>query len=225
MFSGIGYVGSGLDFGVQDGGVYLRNVPTSWHGGWSEVSGFGVYLCPYVESTAQGVSVFLPLWIPVLACLLPWAIVWQRNRPPAPGRCGRCGYDLRGSTTSVCPECGLPFTNYRQTLVDLVEQLLDGTLTLSEFDDRFYSCYAERTPQWGLSGLDRAFFGTIHERLNWTGPKPDMASEPDRWMPESEFVRFVRQLYDRYMKGLCLKCGYDLTGNVSGTCPECGEAV
>ena len=22
--------------------------------------------------------------------------------------------------------------------------------------------------------------------------------------------------------GLCVKCGYDLTGNVSGVCPECG---
>ena len=26
-------------------------------------------------------------------------------------------------------------------------------------------------------------------------------------------------------QGLCLKCGYDLTGNVSGVCPECGESV
>ena len=23
----------------------------------------------------------------------------------------------------------------------------------------------------------------------------------------------------------CRKCGYDLTGNVSGVCPECGEAI
>ena len=28
---------------------------------------------------------------------------------------------------------------------------------------------------------------------------------------------------DRRRKGLCLSCGYDLTGNVSGVCPECGE--
>ena len=26
----------------------------------------------------------------------------------------------------------------------------------------------------------------------------------------------------RYRKGCCQKCGYNLTGNVSGTCPECG---
>ena len=25
--------------------------------------------------------------------------------------------------------------------------------------------------------------------------------------------------------GLCVKCGYDLTGNKSGVCPECGKAI
>ena len=29
----------------------------------------------------------------------------------------------------------------------------------------------------------------------------------------------------RRSAGLCLKCGYDLTGNVSGVCPECGAAA
>ena len=29
----------------------------------------------------------------------------------------------------------------------------------------------------------------------------------------------------RRRQGLCTRCGYDLTGNVSGRCPECGEHV
>jgi hypothetical protein len=29
---------------------------------------------------------------------------------------------------------------------------------------------------------------------------------------------------ERLEKGQCLRCGYDLTGNVSGVCPECGRA-
>ena len=29
-------------------------------------------------------------------------------------------------------------------------------------------------------------------------------------------------LRGRRAKGLCVACGYDLTGNVSGVCPECG---
>lgn len=28
-----------------------------------------------------------------------------------------------------------------------------------------------------------------------------------------------------YRSGLCQECGYDLTGNVSGVCPECGTAI
>jgi hypothetical protein len=29
----------------------------------------------------------------------------------------------------------------------------------------------------------------------------------------------------RYPRGHCQTCGYDLTGNTSGVCPECGELV
>jgi hypothetical protein len=31
--------------------------------------------------------------------------------------------------------------------------------------------------------------------------------------------------YRRRRRGLCVKCGYNLTGNVSGVCPECGAEV
>ena len=31
--------------------------------------------------------------------------------------------------------------------------------------------------------------------------------------------------YRPFGPGHCQKCGYNLTGNVSGVCPECGEAV
>ncbi len=34
-----------------------------------------------------------------------------------------------------------------------------------------------------------------------------------------------RQEHRRRLGGLCVKCGYDLTGNVSGVCSECGAAV
>ena len=40
--------------------------------------------------------------------------------------------------------------------------------------------------------------------------------------PTIAFIRGPLRRYRRRRKGLCLKCGYDLTGNVSGICPECG---
>lgn len=43
--------------------------------------------------------------------------------------------------------------------------------------------------------------------------------------PTVALIRGPPRRYRRHDKGLCLKCGYNLTGNVSGRCPECGEAV
>jgi len=36
---------------------------------------------------------------------------------------------------------------------------------------------------------------------------------------------FLRTAYRRKLSGSCLHCEYDLQGNQSGVCPECGEAV
>ncbi|MCP4590376.1 MAG: hypothetical protein GY842_06515 [bacterium] len=38
-------------------------------------------------------------------------------------------------------------------------------------------------------------------------------------------IRPPLRRWQRRRKGLCLKCGYDLTGNTSGVCPECGNGV
>jgi hypothetical protein len=43
-----------------------------------------------------------------------------------------------------------------------------------------------------------------------------------RWM---KLRRLGRQLEARWNSGECGNCGYNATGNTSGVCPECGEAV
>lgn len=35
----------------------------------------------------------------------------------------------------------------------------------------------------------------------------------------------TRRRARRRLQGLYTKCGYDLTGNISGACPECGETA
>ncbi len=47
-------------------------------------------------------------------------------------------------------------------------------------------------------------------------------------LPVLLFISVVRRrsiLSARMKNGSCLKCGYSLTGNVSGTCPECGMEI
>ncbi len=48
-----------------------------------------------------------PYWISLLVVGLPTVGLWvfDRRRVPA-GHCGRCGYNLTGNVSGVCPECG-----------------------------------------------------------------------------------------------------------------------
>ena len=51
----------------------------------------------------------IPLYVVFLAVALPTLLVWRFGRKPVqPGHC-RCGYDLTGNESGVCPECGQPF--------------------------------------------------------------------------------------------------------------------
>ncbi|UCE59491.1 MAG: hypothetical protein JSU63_18860 [Phycisphaerales bacterium] len=43
--------------------------------------------------------------------------------------------------------------------------------------------------------------------------------------PAVAFYRGPIRCWRRRRKGSCIKCGYDLTGNVSGVCSECGTAI
>ena len=44
------------------------------------------------------------------------------------------------------------------------------------------------------------------------------------WWWSRQTDRRLSRRRKRLARGLCPGCGYDLTGNLSGVCPECGEA-
>lgn len=53
--------------------------------------------------------VFLPLWIPMLIAGAAIAYFHRKGRLPNTGHCIKCGYNLNGNRSGVCPECGVPF--------------------------------------------------------------------------------------------------------------------
>jgi hypothetical protein len=79
--------------------------------GWGR-GRFGFYTSHlnYLGRHQHHVAIAIPIW-PV-ALLAAVGIVWsaykrKRTRPPKPGYCPTCGYDLR-ATPNQCPECGTP---------------------------------------------------------------------------------------------------------------------
>jgi len=63
----------------------------------------------WLKVDADGVGFLLPLWIPFVIFAIPTASLWwiDRRRIP-PGHCQRCGYNLTGNVSGLCPECGTP---------------------------------------------------------------------------------------------------------------------
>ncbi len=75
-----------------------------------------------VEFLKPGGTLFRSISAPILACLLwmspLWAVLWARqsvvyrnrlHRKYMSNHCVRCGYDLTGNASGVCPECGFGF--------------------------------------------------------------------------------------------------------------------
>jgi hypothetical protein len=70
-----------------------------------EVLGFR-WLTGSLGATNVMWSIRIPLWLPAsVFALLPALWLSKRLRRRRPGRCPRCGYDLR-ATPGRCPECG-----------------------------------------------------------------------------------------------------------------------
>ena len=75
---------------------------------------------------------------------------------------------------------------------------------------------------WHERPMDSGVFPVwmLHIGIPWWLPFLLLAA-----YPTIAFIRGPLRRWPRSRKGRCLKCGYDLTGNVSGTCPECGTEV
>jgi hypothetical protein len=53
---------------------------------------------------------YVPMWTPCLVLTIATVWLWHRDRRSCiikPGHCGKCGYDLTGNVSGICPECGL----------------------------------------------------------------------------------------------------------------------
>lgn len=84
------------------------------------------------------------------------------------------------------------------------------------------------------STVANAFIPPLNEqeRINLLNPRSTTILRFPSWFPPVLFgfypvLAFFRgpiRRWRRYRKGLCSNCGYNLTGNTSGICPECGEA-
>jgi hypothetical protein len=77
-------------------------------------------------------------------------------------------------------------------------------------------------PATGWMGVGRSRWPVF-----WWFACPAMVPLTPVWMPllAAAFPTALTLARRRPLPGHCQECGYDLTGNVSGVCPECGKPI
>ena len=80
-----------VDSGISGWVVRYQGTDTEWKPQWEGTPGLRMIL--------------LPLWIPFVSVVLLTAFLWWRDRYRIPlHRCQKCGYDLTGNVSGICPE-------------------------------------------------------------------------------------------------------------------------
>lgn len=116
-----GYGHYRFDCGVYQGCLYVsdKDIPAKfWHyhiNGWQlgSYQGLETRWVPHMRSSWPGrIEYFLPLWLPaVLFAVYPALVsarLFRRWRVGQTGLCPSCSYNLTGSKSARCPECGQP---------------------------------------------------------------------------------------------------------------------
>ena len=97
-----------VDFGFNSGRVILGCSPGSYtlsHFCFQISTPLEPIWLPVAFNVGSGWAVHIPLWIPFLVFAFPTFILWRRGKAPLPNHC-KCGYDLTGNLSGICPECG-----------------------------------------------------------------------------------------------------------------------
>jgi hypothetical protein len=85
-------------------------IPPPQASGFSASNALSVRMMPDALCTITYRAVGLPFWFLCLITAVPASRLcvhaWRRRRKARRGLCARCGYDLTGNVSGVCPECG-----------------------------------------------------------------------------------------------------------------------
>lgn len=94
---------------LSNGGLAYFAAPgrasTGWHVSQTDRS-LGLFW-PILRRINGNTFINVPLWLPFAISAVGTTCLWRFGKRIPPGYC-RCGYDLTGNVSGVCPECGKP---------------------------------------------------------------------------------------------------------------------
>ena len=204
---------------VMAGGVYAGWRPDTWQleddpyapaPGWSVASHFESRWTWWIRqgTLPKWEWIEFPLWLLIALPGLPTMCLWYRDRR-ATRRAFRWLIDrLRPSQRRrVSPRLVVSFSIVH----------VSATICAMHCLPRLRYFFFPAQPPGGTQAYVR-FEDMAFVVLFWMTPAWGLV-----WT--YVYVRFINRLGPSANSGRCFECGYNLTGNVSGQCPECGLEI
>jgi len=164
---------------------------------------------PRVYSPRLWTEVFVPMWCPLSLLFIPTAILWYSDR-------GHVRDVLRRWILRLRPLYRRRIT-FRLILLCTLGHavgVIVGTTVVVTFGDFFFPPNPAELGPGSMKVM--VIFAVLV--LFWGSP---ICGACWAW----GLVRFRNALLLRFPGPGCIECGYDLTGNTSGRCPECGSLI
>jgi hypothetical protein len=202
----------------------LEDDPYAWSPGWSIAEFAGrPKLGWWVTRSANKawVSISFPLWMPFLLLAVATTVLWYRDR-----RLTR--ESIEKWKARLCPRQPKKMGIRLVAVCSLIHgvAVIPCLMVLSEVAEFFF-----------VPGGTLSFDGTISSStgsweaallfsiVTWVGTCLFLGTPVWGTIWAWLYVRLLNRLFRRMRLHCCSNCGYDLTGNVSGVCSECGKAV
>ena len=215
---------------------------------------YGIRLPSWTSASTPGWdTVFiLPIWAPLVVILTPTAFLWSRDRRGTDRRPPRVHHYAKwvGATLSLLILAGWITSTFVwfQYVVDPEQPrwsftIAEGMASLNEASGyHVMKRNGEQLPNWRIQTVSNLLLIPREVRrrdfrllirslgLSWPLLETDFERKISVpfWLPFcTVFAPTVVLFFHtrRYKPGHCQSCGYDLTGNTSGICPECGTAI
>ena len=90
--------------------------------------------------------------------------------------------------------------NYREQLLQKINNLINGSWTVPEFEKQYYMFYIDQVPDEGLTDKEREFFGSVQEKLDYVVENPPTEDRQYGYINYAEYVEWLKKGMEDFLK-------------------------